>query len=61
MSDPSPAAILVTGDLMFASKASAAAARTGVPLETALGVDALWGKLTHGLPRLIMLDLSTRI
>ncbi|HEX4129275.1 MAG TPA: hypothetical protein VHZ24_04480 [Pirellulales bacterium] len=55
----SPAAILVTGDLMFASRVTAAGQRTGVPVAIALGIDALGEQLAEGAPKLVVLDLTT--
>ena len=51
------ATLLLTSDLMFASKASAAAARTGGQLQTAMSPAALVDKATGG-PSLIVLDLT---
>jgi DNA-binding NarL/FixJ family response regulator len=53
-----PAAMLVSADLMFASRVRAAAERVDVTVESALGVDALWEKVVNGSPPLVILDLS---
>ena len=52
------ATLLLTSDLMFSSKASAAAARTGGALQTAMSPAALVDKASSGQPSLIVLDLT---
>jgi DNA-binding NarL/FixJ family response regulator len=51
--------LLLTSDLVFASKVAAAATRQGVTLETALGPAALVDKLAASPARLVIVDLNT--
>jgi DNA-binding response OmpR family regulator len=52
-------ALLVTADLVFASKFAAAVQRASVTGDTALDREALESKLSAGSPKLVVLDLST--
>jgi CheY-like chemotaxis protein len=57
MSDTPANALFLTGDLVFASKVQAAAARTGKRLEVAMSAAALLDRLYEGV-RLVLIDLT---
>jgi CheY-like chemotaxis protein len=50
--------ILLSSDLVFSSKASAAATRGGGQLQTAMSVAALFDKISQQAPKLVVLDLT---
>jgi DNA-binding NarL/FixJ family response regulator len=51
-------AVLLTGDLMVASRVAGAAARVGVSLETAATVERAVALCEQGRARLVLVDLS---
>ena len=52
-------ALLVTADLMFASKFAAAVQRAGMSGDTALDATSFESKFAASSPKLVVLDLST--